>query len=272
MGIIKRINDLLKANINHLISTVEDPEKMLNQLMGNLREEKQKARVQVARCLTDEKRLEQQVREHQEKLTQWQKRAEVAVMRDEDELAREAIARRNEFATMVDELTRQWEEQHQMAEQLKDALVQLDRRYKEADFKKQALIHQYRANEAQQKATATMAKLTNMNHLDEFSRVEEKIKEAGAMASANRELESFSLDDRFRQLESEGVVEHDLVQLKLQLGKQVPQLPGGNGTGSSSPALPDGSTSSHANGNRAHTPGLPAATHVEEDEESETFS
>ena len=238
MGIFKRINDLLKANINDMLGRVENPEKMLNQLMSDLREEKRKAHNQVLKCIADEKRLEQQVRDHQEKLTQWQKRAEVAVMRDEDELAREAIARRNEYTTMVDELTRQWEEQHQMAEQLKDALEQIARRYKEAEFQKQHLVNKYRAAEANRRATETMVKLSNTDHMEGFAKVEEKIQDMGAMASANVELHMSDLDDRFRQLESEGVVEHDLMQLKLQMGKQVPQLPSAAGAPGGQAALP----------------------------------
>ena len=237
-SIFKRINDLVKANINDLLGRVEDPEKMLNQLMTDLRDEKKKAQLQVVRCIADEKRLEQQVRDHQDKLRQWQQRAEVAVLRDEDELAREAISRRNEYATMVEELTRQWEEQHQMAEQLKDALDQLDRRYKEAEFRKQHLLNRHRAAVATQKAAETMVKLTRNDHLEGFGKVEERIQEIGALASANAEMQRVDLDDRFRQLESEGVVEHDLMQLKLQLGKPIPQLGSANGSGPTQASLP----------------------------------
>ena len=229
MGIIKRITELAKANINHIIDTATDPERMLNQLMAELREEKRKAQLQVVRCIADEKRLEQQVREHQEKLAQWQKRAEVAVLRDEDDLAREAISRRNEYATMVDELTRQWEEQHQTAEQLKDALEQLDRRYREADMRKQHLLNRYRASQTTKRAAETITKLSNVDHMEGFAKVAEKIQDTAALAAANRDMQSVSLEDQFARLESEGVVEHDLMQLKLQMGKTVPQLGAGNG-------------------------------------------
>ncbi|HET6386923.1 MAG TPA: PspA/IM30 family protein [Armatimonadota bacterium] len=238
MGIFRRISELVRANINDLIDTVSDPEKILNQLMLELREEKRKAQVQVVRCIADEKRLEQQVREHQDKLAQWQKRAEVAVLRDEDDLAREAISRRNEYATMVDELTRQWEEQHQTAEQLKDAMDQLEKRYREAEMRKQHLVNQHRAAVANRTASETISKMANTNHLDGFNKVEEKIKQQSALASANHEIQEVRLEDRFSQLESEGVVEHDLIQIKLQMGKTVPQLAGASGAGPAQAALP----------------------------------
>jgi phage shock protein A len=256
VSLIKRIANLLKANINDILGKVEDPEKMLNQLMGDLREEQRKAHVQVVRSLADEKRLEQQVRDLQDKLEQWKKRAEVAVMRDEDELAREAIARRNEYATMVDELTRQWEEQHERAEQLKDLLSQLGRRYQEAEFRKQHLVNRHRAAKANQQATETMSRLSNTDHLEEFAKVEQKILDMGAMAEANAEITMPSLEAKFAQLESGGVVEHDLMQLKMQLGKTVPQLPGANGSGPA--ALPGGRSAASQNGSAPGGQAAPA--------------
>jgi len=231
VGNLRRIRDLIKANVTSIVDSVEDPKKMLNQLMLELGEEKRKAENQVRLCIADEKRLELQVRDHQEKLQQWQKRAEVAVYRDEDDLAREAIGRRNEYAAMVDELTRQWQEQHEMAEQLKDALEQLGRRYQEAQMKKQYLLNNYAAAKANQKASETIAKLSNTDHLAEFERVENKINEMTALSAASREIGvSSSLEEQFRELESGGVVEHDLIKLKEQLGKPLPQLfPGGSG-------------------------------------------
>lgn len=103
MGVFQKIAQLLKANINDLIEKAADPEKMLNQLIEDMEDQLQKARAEVANALADEKLLEKKVEENRKAAEDWQKKAELAVSKGEDELAVEALKRKREHERLAQE-------------------------------------------------------------------------------------------------------------------------------------------------------------------------
>src|SRR2546428_252727 len=131
MGIFDRLSTLFRSNINDLINRAEDPEKMLNQLIVDMRSQLAKAKQQVAAAIADEKRLSAQVDTEKKSAEDWERRAVLAVQEGRDDLAKQALLRHNEHAQGAGQLHEAWVKHREETEELKLALRQLDDRSEE---------------------------------------------------------------------------------------------------------------------------------------------
>ncbi len=207
MGIFKRFKTVVKANINDIISKAENPEKVLNQLIIDMNEHLIDSKKSVATAIADEKRLERQVNENRMKAEDWEKKAMLAVRAGKDDLAKEALLRKQEYAKYNQELKPQWEAQHESVSQLKDSLKQLQRKIEEARRKKNILIARAKRAEPQKTIQATMGSVGDTSAFDAFDRMAAKVEQIEAEADATAELismnsEEKSLEEEFKQLES----------------------------------------------------------------------
>src|SRR5512142_260511 len=121
MGIFARLAALLKSNLNDLISKSEDPEKMLNQVVLDMSNQLVEAKKQVAASIADEKRLAKQCEQEAANATEWERRAMMALRAGNEELAKEALARKKEHDALALTFKEQWEKQKAAVEQLKRA-------------------------------------------------------------------------------------------------------------------------------------------------------
>ena len=207
MGIFKRFKTVVKANINDMISKAENPEKVLNQLIIDMNEHLIDSKKSVATAIADEKRLERQVNENRMKAEDWEKKAMLAVRAGKDDLAKEALLRKQEYAKYNQELKPQWEAQHESVNQLKDSLKQLQRKIEEARRKKNILVARAKRAEAQKTIQATVGSIGDTSAFDAFDRMAAKVEQIEAEADATAELigmnsEEQSLEEEFKQLES----------------------------------------------------------------------
>ena len=223
MGIFKRISDVLKANITDLISRAEDPEKMLPQIIGEMEEQYRQAKVQVARAIADEKKLQAQSMSCEEEASEWERRAMLAVQKNQDDLAKEALSRKRQAETSANLLKQQWEGQKGMVEKLKAQLQALESKIEEAKRKKNLLLARAKRAEALKSINQAMAGISDTSAFSAFDRMAEKVAELEAEAQAAEELTGRTLEDRFRQLEAETeVTDEDLMALKAKMGKLPP--------------------------------------------------
>jgi len=227
MGIWARISTLVKSNINAMISKAEDPEKILNQLIIDMREQFLEARKQVAVAIADEKRLKRQYEQELEKAQEWEKKAMVAVKAGRDDLATQALARKSEHDRLAEEWQQQWVAQKQAADQLRDALSRLNAKIQEATRKKNLLIARAKRAEAQKKIQDVMSGIGDNSAFDTFARMEEKVDRQEAEAQAAVELagetEGDSLAGEFAALESSAAGQSDaLAALKAKMGVAPP--------------------------------------------------
>ena len=224
MGILERIRTVLKSNINALISRAEDPEKMLNQLILDMNEQLIEAKKQVALSIADEKKLERQLLENRTQSGEWERKAMLAVKAGKDELAKEALVRRQEYDGYAAGFQKEWDAQHSSVEQLKDALRQLQGKIEEASRKKHLLIARAKRAEAQKQIQQTMGALSSSSSFDTFDRMAQKVDQIEAEADALKEIASVGgdsrLEDKFRELESSGAGADQLLEdLKAKMGR-----------------------------------------------------
>jgi len=226
MGLFQRMAQVIKANLNDLISKAEDPKKMLEQIIIDMQEQLGEAKKEVAKAIADEKRLYAQMQEQKELADKWSKRAELAVQKGDDNLAVEALKRKKEAESLASEYEAQWTKQKEVADQLKIGIQELQNKIEEASRKKNLLVARQKRAEAQKTIQNTMSKLSDTSAFDSFARMEEKVKQIEAEAEAetelNKSLKGEDLDDKFKQLEkgSTSDVADELAALKAKLSKQ----------------------------------------------------
>lgn len=219
MSIFDRISRIIKANLNDVLDKAEDPEKMLKQLLDEANENLMEVKTQTASAIAQLKQLEAKEREYQSEAEKWQAKAELAVTKGEDDLAREALARKKTAQSTADGFKAQVTAQHQSVDQLKASLGELESKIAEMNVKKDLLIARHRRAEAEQNIQKTMGKVGQSSALSAFERLERKVTDEEARAAAYGELNHDSLDDKFKQLESHSDVDDELAALKAKLGK-----------------------------------------------------
>jgi phage shock protein A len=222
MGIFARLAKLLQSNINDMISGAEDPEKMLNQVVIDMSNQLLEAKKQVAASIADEKRLAKQAEQEGVSAVEWERRAMLAVRAGDDNLAKEALARKKEHDSLRASYQEQWQKQKTAVEQLKLALRALNQKIEEAKRKKNLLIARKKRAEAQKKIQETMSGLKSASAFDTFDRMAKKIDQIEAEAEAHAELNEEATGDvllhKLSELEQTHGAEEDLLALKQKMG------------------------------------------------------
>jgi phage shock protein A len=202
---------------------------MLNQIVIDMNEQLLEARKQVASSIADEKRLEKQAVEEGNKAAEWERRAMLALRAGDENLAKEALARKKEHETLRAQFEEQWQKQRHGVEQLKLALRALNSKIEEAKRKKNLLIARKKRAEAQKTISETMSGLRNASAFEAFDRMAGNIERMEAEAEAASEIhEQFTGDTlahRFSELEATHGVDDDLLSLKRKMGLAPPEEP-----------------------------------------------
>jgi phage shock protein A len=209
VGIFDRFKTVISSNINDMISKAENPEKMLNQLIIDMNQQMVESKKAVAMAIADEKKIERELLEQKRQAEEWERKAVIAVKAGRDDLAKEALLRKQEAENYYLQLKPQWESQKAAVEKLKETLRQLQNKIDEATRKKNILIARAKRAEAQQKIQKTLTSMSgNTSAFETFDRMAKKVDEMEARAEAHAELadlsQSSSLEKEFSKLESSG--------------------------------------------------------------------
>ncbi|MFN2637631.1 MAG: PspA/IM30 family protein [Gemmatimonadaceae bacterium] len=225
MNIFDRIAMLFRSNVNAVISEFEQPEKMLNQIILDMRSQLVRAKQQVAAAIADEKRLQDQTRQELKEAEDWERRAMLAVQQNQDDLAKQALIRRGEHVSRGEQLNLTWAAHKQETDRLKESLRTLNDNIEEANRKKNLLLAKQRRADAQKRINETMSHISEKSAFEAFARMEEKIENNERQVRANAEIdEEFSGDrlaNSFKRLESGGQAisaEMQLIALKQKMG------------------------------------------------------
>jgi phage shock protein A len=242
MGIFQKLSLLLRSNINDAIARAENPEKVLTQLIADMREQLSRAKQEVAVAIADEQKLRSQVEEEARQAREWEKRAMLAVKEGRDDLAKQALLRQQEHAERAQAMDDTWRRQAEETEKVKGSLRELNDKIEEAKRKKNLLVAKQKRAQAQRRIHETMSGLSDRSAFQAFERVAEKIEEserkALAAAQVTETLSGDTLETQFKQLETGDDMDQRLAALKEQMG-----LPSGKRP---TPALPTGRTADPA--------------------------
>ena len=221
MGLFGRLGTLIRSNINELINRAEDPQKMLDQVLVDMKGQLVEAKKQVAVAIADEKRIKKQYEAEVAKAADWEKKAMLAVRAGNDDLARAALARKAEHDELAATLKDQWDAQKESVEQLKEALRGLDAKIEEAKRKRNILVSRQKRAQAQATINKTLSQLNSTDSYDStFARMDERVTQLEAEAEATAELGALpetSLESQFKALEAGSSVDTELEALKQKM-------------------------------------------------------
>src|SRR5258708_25793503 len=146
MALYDRVSNCVRANINELIEQAEEPEKMIKQVILDMQNQLLQVKTQVAIAIADQHLLEKRQKENEDKTAEWMRKAELAVTKKEDDLARAALHRVESYREMAGRFSQEVADQKTQVENLKTALRPLAQKLAEAQGKADLLIaHQLRA-------------------------------------------------------------------------------------------------------------------------------
>jgi phage shock protein A len=275
MSIFSKLSTVIKSNINDLISRAENPEKMLNQIILDMRDQLARAKREVAAAIADERKLRSQLDDEVKQSRDWEHRAMLAVKQGRDDLAKQALIRQQEHAERAATIEGTWQAQAAETEKLKTSLRQLNDKIEEAKRKRNLLIAKQKRAQAQKRIHETMSGLSDTSAFEAFNRMAEKIEESErrslAAAEVDEALGGDTLEQDFLRLEAGqpggADVEDRLLALKSEMGLiEAPETgkPKQIGAGDGAPAAEAGEQDAEEPA-KSGPPTLDAETSEEED-------
>lgn len=217
MGLFDRIGRVVRANLNDLVNKAEDPEKILEQAVIEMQEDLIQLRQAVAQTIAQQKRSQQQYNQAQSQANQWQSRAQLALQKGDENLAREALQRKKGYLETANTLEISLRQQTEQVETLKRNLVSLESKISEAKTKKNMLKARAQAAKANEQLNNLLGGINTSSATSAFERMEEKVMIQEAKSQAAAELMGSGLEEQFRALEAGSDVDDELAAMKAQL-------------------------------------------------------
>lgn len=220
-NVFDRISNIIRANINDMLDSAEDPEAMLNQIIRDMNDALRQADSDIADQIAQQKMLEGDLDAAKRNQAAWESKAELAVSKGRDDLAREALVRQNDYAEQVAIYEKQLEAQKSAVAELKGKRDLLKSKYDQAQRNKENLVARARAAQAKSKMTKVTNQSNTADYASELDRMERKIREQEARAEAEEEVagSKTSVDDEFAKLGADQQVEDQLAALKAKMAK-----------------------------------------------------
>ena len=218
MALLERVSTLVRANLNDLIDKAEEPEKMIKQVILDMQNQLLQVKTQVAIAIADQHLLEKKRKENADKVTEWMRKAELAVDKKEDDLARASLQRVESYRDLSENFTQQVSDQKAQVENLKSALRKLDQKLTEAEAKADVLMAQQRRARAVTKASDARMAMGDSSKAATFDRMKRKVAHSEAVSEAKSEIAGSNIDDRLAALEKEDRIEQLLAELKGRRG------------------------------------------------------
>jgi phage shock protein A len=218
MALLERVSTLIRANLNDLIDRAEHPEKMIKQVILDMENQLMQVKTQVAIAIADEHLLKRKKEENTEKEQEFLRKAELALEKKQEDLARVALERSLSFKQMVESFDQQIADQTIQVENLKSALQKLDQKLVEARAKSDLLVAQHRRSRAVGKAADAHMAIGESSKSSQFDRMEDKVRREGAVSQAKSDMLHSNGEMRLETLEKDDRVDKLLAELKARKG------------------------------------------------------
>jgi phage shock protein A len=216
MAVLERVATLVRANLNDLIDRAEDPEKMIKQVILDMQNQLLQVKTQVAIAMADQHLLQKKQQEQTDVAADWMRKAELAVDKKEDDLARAALERYQSCTRLAEDYGRQVADQRLQVDTLRNALDKLDHKLAEARAKSDLLLAQHRRARALSKATDAQLAVGDPSSAADFDRMRHKVMRAEAVGQAKAALLTDDVDRRLEALDKEDEIGRLLTELKAK--------------------------------------------------------
>jgi phage shock protein A len=214
MRLLERVSTLIRANLNDMIDRAEDPEKLIKQVMLDMENQYLQVKTQVAVSIADQHMLEKKLRENEDAGSDWMRKAELAVDKSQDELARAALDRYQTSQKLTLSYREQVDDQRAQVETLKNTLIKLEQKLEEAKSKRDLLLARHRRSIALTKTARAQSDLGDHSKSAAFDRLGDRVNLTESVASAEIELLTDDTAERLTRLDRDTEVDRLLEDLK----------------------------------------------------------
>lgn len=239
MNLFDRFSRVAKSNLSELANKLEDPEKIMDQAIQEMQNDLIKIRQSYAEVTATQRRLLKQKEQCDAMAQDWYKRAQLALEKGNDDLAKEALSRRQQQTDEANNLQIQLDNQADSLDKLFEGMKMLEKKINENKAKKDQMVARARTAQSTQKVNDMMSGVTGKASTDAFSRMEEKVEALEAAAEVSAEMGSLSgnalpgssaasIEDQFKALESANEIDDELAKMKGLLAAESSSSSGGS--------------------------------------------
>jgi phage shock protein A len=216
MGLLERVSTLIRANLNDMIDRAEEPEKMIKQVILDMENQYLQVKTQVAVSIADQHMLEKKLKENEDTGNDWMRKAERAVDKGEDDLARAALDRYQTSLRLAQSYGEQVDDQKAQVETLKGALQKLEQKLDEAKSKRDLLLARHRRSVALGKAARAQTAMGDNSKSVTFDRLKDRVHHRESVATAEVELVDDDAGERLTRMDRDVEIDRLLADLKAR--------------------------------------------------------
>ena len=214
MGLLDRFSRLVRANVSTWVSGAEDPEKVLQQAVTDMQSDLVSLRQAVAQAIATQKRTERQAEQAERTAQEWYNRAQLALQKGDEAIARDALSRRQSYTQNAQTLTAHISQQRDTVQTLKTNMMTLERKIADARTRKDMYIARARAAQSSTRINEMIGTVGTSSALNAFEKMESRVLDLEAQAEVVGELGVDPIDRQFSQLEAQRQVDAQLAQMK----------------------------------------------------------
>ena len=219
-NIFSRFADIISANINSMLDKAEDPEKMVKLMISEMEDTLVEIKAACAGAMATKKRVERAQAEAASRAAGWADKAELAVSKGREDLAREALLEKRRYQEKADALESESVETNAIISQYQDEITQLEAKLNAAREKQRLLVARHVHAQGKKKAQAEMRRFDASEAIARFEQFENRIERMEAEADLVNYGRKPSLDEKFEELERDEELERELAELKAKASGQ----------------------------------------------------
>ncbi|WP_394173615.1 phage shock protein PspA [Thalassotalea litorea] len=214
MGTFSRLTDIINANINSLLDKAENPEKMIRLIIQEMEETLVEVRTSAAKQIAEKKTLTRQLRAQTDKAAQWQEKAELAINKGRDDLARQALLAKQQCQPVITDIEAQLLQVEELLESIQTDSNRLQEKLNEAKQRQEACVKRQQTAEVRLKVRETVKFEQIDDAILRFEKFQQKVDGLEAQVEAYDLTEAKTLESQFQALEAEESIEQELQAMK----------------------------------------------------------
>ncbi|MFT6732318.1 MAG: phage shock protein A [Polaribacter sp.] len=221
MGIFTRFADIINSNINSLLDKAEDPEKLIRLIVQEMEDTLVEVRTASARTIADKKELTRRIGHLNNEASEWENKAELAITKGREDLAKGALLERNKSADVAAELTVDLDKLESELSRLTNEVSQLQEKLNDARARQKALLMRHKTTSSRLKVKKTMYENTGGIAITKFDRFERKLDDLESEVESYDLAQNRTLADEINDLEKEEAIDEQLAALKQRVKKSA---------------------------------------------------
>lgn len=216
MGIFSRFKDIVSSNLNSMLDKAEDPEKMIRLVINEMEETLVELKASCAGAMADQKKVERLLQSSENRVEDWKAKAELAIDKGREDLAREALVEKNRIAESVENFHRELAELQVVVQKYRDDMHLLQEKLEAARKKHRSLVQRHIQATKSVRSNSQGAKSVSLENINRFDRLENRIERMEAEADIERNINQSAptLEDQFKNLIHDEKVEKELAEIK----------------------------------------------------------